>query len=71
MATRTNPTTPLAKLAYGVDDVAELLSLGRTTVVALVSSGEIPSIKVGGRRLIPRRDLDEFIESLRSGSQAV
>ncbi len=54
------------KLAYSIEEVAELISLGRTTVVALVGSGEIASIKVGGRRLIPRRDLDAFIERLRT-----
>ncbi len=55
----------MEKLAYSVEDVAELLSVGRTKVVALVSSGEIPSIKVGGRRLVPRQDLHGFIERLR------
>lgn len=58
------------KLAYSIDDVAELMSLGRTTVVALVGSGDLPSIKVGGRRLIPRRDLNDFIERLRTDSEA-
>ncbi|MGB5755359.1 MAG: helix-turn-helix domain-containing protein [Acidimicrobiales bacterium] len=59
------------KLAYSVDEVAELLSLGRTKVVALVSSGEILSIKVGGRRLIPRQDLFAFIERMRALPEAV
>jgi excisionase family DNA binding protein len=70
MTTRSSSTAPVAKIAYSIDDVAELLSLGRTTVVALVSNGEIPSIKVGGRRLIPRRDLDEFVERQRSTPEA-
>lgn len=55
----------MEKLAYSVDEVAALLSLGRTKVVAMVSSGEIPSIKVGGRRLIPRKDLLSFIDQAR------
>ncbi len=54
------------KLAYSVDDVAELLSIGRTKAVALVSSGEIASIKLGGRRLIPRQDLQTFVERMRA-----
>ena len=70
MTSRIISTAPVAKLAYGIDDVAEMLSLGRTTVVALVSNGDIPSIKIGGRRLIPRRDLDEFVERQRSASEA-
>lgn len=56
----------MEKLAYSVDDVAVLISVGRTKVVAMVSSGEIPSIKVGGRRLIPRQDLYEFVDRLRA-----
>ena len=58
----------MEKLAYSVEEVADLLSLGRTKVVALVSAGDIGSIKVGGRRLVPRRDLHEFVERLRSES---
>ena len=57
----------MEKLAYSVEEVAELISLGRTKVVALVSSGEIGSIKVGGRRLVPRQDLFDFVDRHRAG----
>ena len=56
------------KLVYSVDDVAELLSIGRTKAVALVSSGDIASIKIGGRRLIPGQDLQNFVERMRAES---
>ena len=55
----------MEKLAYSVDEVAALMSLGRTKVVAMVSNGEIPSIKVGGRRLVTRKDLLWFLEEAR------
>ena len=58
----------MEKLAYSVEDVAELLSVGRSKVVQMVSSGELASIKLGGRRLITRQDLNEFVEGLRVGA---
>ena len=60
----------MEKLAYSIEEVAALLSLGRTKTVAMVSSGEIPSIKVGGRRLIPRQDLVEFVDRARAEALA-
>lgn len=78
MATRPTETAALTddqeevvmmeKLAYSVEDVADLLSVGRSKVVQLVSTGELPSVKLGGRRLVTRRDLDEFVEGLRTAS---
>lgn len=40
----------------------EWLGLGRTTVYALLET-EIPSYKVGNRRLIRRTDVEEWLES--------
>lgn len=40
----------------------EWLGLGRTTVYALLET-EIPSYKVGKRRLIRRTDVEEWLES--------
>jgi excisionase family DNA binding protein len=40
-----------------VTELAELLRVGRTTAYALVKTGEIPSVRVGGQLRIPRRTL--------------
>lgn len=67
---RLSPTTPKqqdARLAFGIDEVAEVWGVSRGLVERLVKSGELPSFKAGDRRLIARRSLDEFMGE-RSGS---
>ena len=58
----TNLPDPKNRPTLSVDEVADLLGLDRKTVYASVSSGEIPSLRVGRRILVPTRwlaDLDE------------
>ena len=37
------------------------LNLGRSKVISLIMSGELKSIKIGRKRLIPKSAIDEFI----------
>lgn len=48
-------------LLLRVAEAARLLSLSRTTVYLLLESGQLPSIKCGTARRIPRAALDEWI----------
>jgi excisionase family DNA binding protein len=48
-------------LALSVEEAAEALGLGRTKVFELVSGGQLRSIKVGRRRLVPVSALEQFI----------
>lgn len=50
-----------------VDEVADLLGLGRARVWAMVGKGQIKSIKVGRARRVVRADFDQFVEDLRTG----
>lgn len=52
------------RLLCTVEETARLLSISRTAVYGQLRSGALRSVKVGGRRLIPRTVLDEFVESL-------
>lgn len=45
-----------------VREAAEYVGLGRTKFGELIRSGEIPSMKVGTRRLIPIAVLDRWLE---------
>jgi len=47
--------------ALSVNAATMYLSLSRDRLYELMSSGTIPSLKVGGRRLLLRADLDEFL----------
>ncbi len=52
------------KLTYSVQEVSEALGIGRTLTFDLMREGKLPSIKIGRRRLVARRDLERFIEEM-------
>jgi len=47
-----------------VEEAARRLSLGRTTVYALLKTGEITSVRVGRLRRIPAEALDTYTARL-------
>lgn len=46
---------------YRVEYVADVWDIGRTAVYALIQSGELRSIKIGGSRRIPASALAEYV----------
>lgn len=52
---------PMGRATYTADEVRQILGIGRNTVYEGMRTGEIPSIKVGRRCLVPRAWLDELI----------
>ena len=46
-----------------VDETARVLRHGKTATNALLWSGELPSIKIGRRRLVRRADLERFLDA--------
>ncbi len=53
------------RLLVSVEEASAILSLGRSKVFELVAAGEIESLKVGRRRLIPRQALDAYVQRQR------
>lgn len=53
-----------------INETISTLRIGRSLLYKLLDNGEIESIKVGARRLIPADALDAYIASLRSGGDA-
>jgi len=49
------------KLAYSIPEAAQALGIGRTLAIKLVQSGQLRSIKVGRRRLVPAAALEELL----------
>lgn len=45
------------KVAYSVREACAAMSLGRTTIYALIGKGMLRAVRVGGRTLIPREAL--------------
>ena len=58
-----------AKLLLKVEDVAEMLNLGRSKLYSYILSGELRSVKIGRRRLIPPDAVHEFIARLQQESR--
>jgi excisionase family DNA binding protein len=54
------------KLLYSITEGAPILGVGRTTAYQLVADGEIETVKVGSRRLIPAQALSDFVNRLRA-----
>ncbi|PFG75309.1 helix-turn-helix domain-containing protein [Tepidiforma thermophila] len=50
------------KLAYSIAEAAQALGIGRTLAIKLVRSGQLRSIKVGRRRLVPAAALEELLQ---------
>jgi excisionase family DNA binding protein len=55
---------PQVKLLVTIREAAFALSLGRTYLYRLLATGQIFSIKLGARRLIPVAALQEFVDRL-------
>lgn len=52
-------------MLYSIEDVIARTSLGRSKIYELLASGQLGSVKVGRRRLVPAVSLEEFVEGLR------
>ena len=59
-----NPIPPEQRDATDVDTAAALLGVSRRALYDLISTGEIESIKIGARRLIPRSARQRLLERL-------
>ncbi len=52
------------KVLMSVEEVAEMLSLGRTVVYRLIMGNDVRSVKIGRRRRIVVSSLDEDVARL-------
>lgn len=57
------------KLVYTVAETAEILGIGRGLAYEATRRGEIPSIRIGHRILVPRKALEDLIN--RGGLQSL
>lgn len=48
-------------LAITVSEAADLLGISRSTAYECVRTGELPSVRLAGRILIPRQRLEAFL----------
>ena len=58
------PKSTPEKLAYTVAEASYAIGIGRTKIYELMKTGELATVKVAGRRLIPRQNALRLLESL-------
>ena len=50
------------KRTLTIDEAAKALGIGRNSAYEAAKRGEIPTIKIGGRILVPRAALERMLE---------
>jgi excisionase family DNA binding protein len=50
------------RAAYSLSEVAGLIGMSVSGLYLLIGRGELRSIRVGGRRLVTRQALDDFLQ---------
>lgn len=55
------PTPKHAPIAVSPDEAARLAGIGRTTLYAALAKGDLPSIKIGTRRLVRVDAIHEWL----------
>lgn len=62
------PAVAPEQRAFSVEEVAEMLGIGRTAVYRLIKTGDLGSQKVGGSRRIFLSDLEDYLGEERAHS---
>jgi excisionase family DNA binding protein len=53
-----------SRLLFTPEHAADRLDVGRTTIYALMASGELRSVKIGRSRRVPAAALEEYVTRL-------
>jgi excisionase family DNA binding protein len=61
---QTTETNGRDRVLLRPEEVAEALSIGRSTVFALMRSGELRSVKIGKSRRVPVDAVTEYVAGL-------
>lgn len=64
MSKRVDDTVSIPPVLYRVDEATEALRISRSVIYELIRSGQLRTVKVGRRRLVPVQALDEYVASL-------
>lgn len=57
----TTAGNPQPKILLSVEEAAAALGIHRATVYDLLAKGHLASVRIGRRRLIARRTLEDFV----------
>jgi excisionase family DNA binding protein len=51
----------MERATYTVSEAAKVLGIGRNSAYEAIRQGQIPSIRIGARLLVPRAALERFL----------
>lgn len=60
--------SPVVKLAYSVEEAAEVISISTRKFYDLLGRGDLRSVRVDGRRLVRHEDLVGYVAELEEWS---
>lgn len=60
----------MTALLHRIPEAGEVLGIGRTKVYELLEAGELASVKIGKRRLIPHESLVAYVARLTDRANA-
>jgi excisionase family DNA binding protein len=66
MRNTSSPTEPRGRLTITPSEAAAELNISRSQLYILLRRGELPSVKIGRRRVIVWDDLVAYLKSLRA-----
>lgn len=55
-----NSVSTVGKMAYRVNEACQCLGIGRTSLYELVKAGDLKLIKIAGRTLVPRSEIERL-----------
>ena len=64
-----NQQTPITRLAYTMDEAIEASGVSRDTLYRLIGSGDLASVKIRNRRMIPASALNLLCGNVPSPGQ--
>lgn len=53
----------MERLVYSVNETARMLSMGRTSIYAMIADGRLEAFKLGRRRLVKAESIRRLIEA--------
>ena len=51
----------LNPIGYSIEQVMQLLPIGRTSIYKLIKSGELQTVVICGRRIVPASEIDRLL----------
>lgn len=62
---------PTERLTYSIEETAKLLGISKNSCYLAVKTGQVPSLKIGSRILIPKAALEKMLAAANTDERPV